>query len=186
MHVVIANPRSRGQRSRPSRRMRNPQFYVSGKRPIVWGHLATISYLSWYLNSSRPNDIYMSRLAKLSSIQTKDCYAILWTNGGILSIGPLTTSFSETRIKIRFPLTNRPLHNGGHFVSAPKVLTISHFNCGVVSLSDTKNSIFPEYACTINLNEMYRLGKWVDVKIVLLCHGNIQSITIHLICTNFI
>ena len=41
MHVGIANPRWRGQRSRNSRRMCNPQFYVSGKRPIEsvkrWG-----------------------------------------------------------------------------------------------------------------------------------------------------
>ena len=29
MHVGIANPRWRGNRSRHSRRMRNPQFYVS-------------------------------------------------------------------------------------------------------------------------------------------------------------
>ena len=34
MHVGIANPRWRGKRSRHSRRMRNPQFCVSGKRPI--------------------------------------------------------------------------------------------------------------------------------------------------------
>ena len=34
MHVGIANPRWRGKRSRNSRRMRNPQFYVSGKRPM--------------------------------------------------------------------------------------------------------------------------------------------------------
>ena len=33
MHVGIANPRRRGKRSL---RMRNPQFYVSGKRPILW------------------------------------------------------------------------------------------------------------------------------------------------------
>ena len=33
MHVGIANPRWRGKRSRHSRCMRNPQFYVSGKRP---------------------------------------------------------------------------------------------------------------------------------------------------------
>ena len=32
MHVGIANPRWRGKRSRHSRRMRNPQFYVSGRR----------------------------------------------------------------------------------------------------------------------------------------------------------
>ena len=34
MHVGIVNPRFLGKRSRHSRRMRNPQFYVSGKRPI--------------------------------------------------------------------------------------------------------------------------------------------------------
>ena len=35
VHVGIAKPRSRGNRSRQSRRMRNPQFYVSDKRPIA-------------------------------------------------------------------------------------------------------------------------------------------------------
>ena len=34
MHVGIANPRWREKRSRHSQRMRNPQFYVSDKRPI--------------------------------------------------------------------------------------------------------------------------------------------------------
>ena len=34
-HVGIANPWWQGKRSQHSRRMRNPQFYVSGKRPIV-------------------------------------------------------------------------------------------------------------------------------------------------------
>ena len=35
MHGEIADPRWQGKRSRHSRRMRNSQFYVSGKRPIV-------------------------------------------------------------------------------------------------------------------------------------------------------
>ena len=35
MHVGLAIPRWRRKRSRHSRRMRNPQFYVSGKRPIM-------------------------------------------------------------------------------------------------------------------------------------------------------
>ena len=35
-YIGIANPRWRGKRSRYSRRMRNPQFYVSGKRPMAW------------------------------------------------------------------------------------------------------------------------------------------------------
>ena len=34
MHVAISNPRWRGKRCRNSRRMRNPQFYASGKGPI--------------------------------------------------------------------------------------------------------------------------------------------------------
>ena len=34
MHVGIANPRWRGKRSRHSQRMPNPQFYVTGERPI--------------------------------------------------------------------------------------------------------------------------------------------------------
>ena len=35
MYVAIANSRWRGKRSRLSRRMRNPQFFVSGKRHMV-------------------------------------------------------------------------------------------------------------------------------------------------------
>ena len=34
MHVWIANPWWRGERSRHPRRIGNPQFYLSGKRPI--------------------------------------------------------------------------------------------------------------------------------------------------------
>ena len=35
MHVGIGNPWWRGKRSRHSGRMSNPQFYVSGKRPML-------------------------------------------------------------------------------------------------------------------------------------------------------
>ena len=50
MHAGIANPRWPGKRSRHSRRMRNPQFYVSGKRPMV----ALRHLLSWsWLNVSK-------------------------------------------------------------------------------------------------------------------------------------
>ena len=34
MHIGVANPRWRGKRPRHSRRMRNLQFYVIGKRPM--------------------------------------------------------------------------------------------------------------------------------------------------------
>ena len=36
VHVGIANTWCRGKRSQHFRRMRNPQSYISGKRPIVW------------------------------------------------------------------------------------------------------------------------------------------------------
>ena len=36
LHVGIANPRWQGKCSRHYRRMRNPQFYVSDKRPMGW------------------------------------------------------------------------------------------------------------------------------------------------------
>ena len=42
MHVGIAEPRWRGKGSRYSRRMRNPQFYVSGKRPMELCELVPI------------------------------------------------------------------------------------------------------------------------------------------------
>ena len=43
MHVGIANPRWWGKRSRPSRCIRNPQFCVSGKRPMNRTFLRRIS-----------------------------------------------------------------------------------------------------------------------------------------------
>ena len=56
MHVGIANPRWRGKRSRHSRRMRNPQFQVSGKRPMlptfpcIVFHLDNFMKNLWYVN----------------------------------------------------------------------------------------------------------------------------------------
>ena len=39
--------RSRGKRSRHSWRMHNPQFYVSGKRPISWPHWHALLHIQW-------------------------------------------------------------------------------------------------------------------------------------------
>ena len=45
MHVGIANPQWQGKRFRYSQRVRNPQFYVSGKRPMSWGnHVSASTY----------------------------------------------------------------------------------------------------------------------------------------------
>ena len=50
MHAGIANPRWRGKRSRKFRRMRNPQFYVSCKRPMPVG-IAVYNGISYHLEA---------------------------------------------------------------------------------------------------------------------------------------
>ena len=44
MHVEIVNPRWRRKRSRHSLRLRNPHFYVSGKRPLA-ASISPIGYI---------------------------------------------------------------------------------------------------------------------------------------------
>ena len=43
----VAYPQWRGKRSRHSRRMRNPQFYVSGKRPVVIWISEHPTFVTW-------------------------------------------------------------------------------------------------------------------------------------------
>ena len=44
-----------GKRSRHSRRMRNPQFYVSGKRPVQ-SHLQAQAWFCWSFDSSNEHE----------------------------------------------------------------------------------------------------------------------------------
>ena len=55
IHIGIANPRGRGKRSRHSRRKRNPQFLVSGKRPIETKDDVTWSLTKPWFNISKIN-----------------------------------------------------------------------------------------------------------------------------------
>ena len=64
MHVGIANLRWRGKRSRHSRRMCNPQFYVSGKRPI---HNECMS--SWYKSCKNSYSFTLQAKVHSSHIQ---------------------------------------------------------------------------------------------------------------------
>ena len=60
----------------------------------------------WHVNSLRPSDEYMSvNLSSLvlgsnNGLSPGQHQVIIWTNDGILSIGPLGTNFSEVLIKI--------------------------------------------------------------------------------------
>ena len=62
MHVGIANPWWRGKHSRHSWCMRNPQFYVSGKRPM--GHMLWVKSLIFALPQSL---LYWTHITKYSS-----------------------------------------------------------------------------------------------------------------------
>ena len=61
MHVGIANLRWRGERPRHSRRMRNPHFYVSSKRPMAkpmaGKRVFILKYLSASISSSSSNHV---------------------------------------------------------------------------------------------------------------------------------
>ena len=59
-----------------------------------------------YINSLRPSDAYMRRWTRSSLFQIMACRlsgakAIIWTNAGILLIGPLGTNFSDILIGIQ-------------------------------------------------------------------------------------
>ena len=66
MHVVIANPRWRGKRFRHSRRLRNPQFCISGKRSMgcdAWQSLL------WLIFSGSPiSKIELQQITRGSDI----------------------------------------------------------------------------------------------------------------------
>ena len=67
MHVGIGNLRWRGKRSRHSRRMRNPQFYVSGKRPIAHVHSRRKNYSSTVpTDAALTNSIVSMSVLKIS------------------------------------------------------------------------------------------------------------------------
>ena len=66
--------------------------------------------------------IYMNKLTSIGSdigLLPRQCQAIIWTNGGILLIGPLGTNFSEILIEI-YTFQFKKMHlkmfhwNGGH------------------------------------------------------------------------
>ena len=65
MHVGIANPRWRGKRTRHCRRMRNPQFYVSGKIPmrviigLPWYHRSKLAVYLWFDNNVLWHDLHV-------------------------------------------------------------------------------------------------------------------------------
>ena len=89
MHVGIANPRWWGKRSRHSRRMRNQQFYVAGKRPmtILEFQCRDPPFLVWVFIAVVVN-ICILQLTVLSSqtIPFKVYYQLKWRNGNVIAL----------------------------------------------------------------------------------------------------
>ena len=80
--------------------------------------------LSCVINSLRPSDAYnLTIIGPDNGLSPGRRQAIIWTNAGILLIGPWGTNFSEILIGIhafhsRKFIWKCRLRNGGHFVSA--------------------------------------------------------------------
>ena len=105
-------------------------IWLSYSTLVRWNMVKTIfaEYTWLYLLThwGRVTHICVIKLTIIGSVNglaPERRLAIIWTNGGILSIGPLGTNFNEILIKIHtFSLKKwlwkRRLRNGGHFVSA--------------------------------------------------------------------
>ena len=95
MHVGIANPRWWGKRSRHSQHMHNPQFYVSGKRPMA----------SWVVVIIRSSNCLSIRRETITGTSAET---------EMLSVGHFGTYFSDIYIKSAYTLKKSYL-DVGHF-----------------------------------------------------------------------
>ena len=115
--------RWREKRSRHSRRMCNPQFYVSGKRPM-WLAVSARSFITTLYTVIRHRGRVTHICVGKLSLPCDRCQAIIWTNDGISLIRPLGTKYSELLMEVHmFIYSSRciwidRLRNGGHLVSA--------------------------------------------------------------------
>ena len=78
MHFGIANPRWWAKRARHTRRMRNPQFYMSGERPML-PQSVSLSVMALHRNKRWVNAViqaFPSRLYQLST-QLSTQYALI-------------------------------------------------------------------------------------------------------------
>ena len=99
---------------------------TKGKSLQTWQHTNLLG--CFVINSLRPSETYIC-VGKLTITGSDNglspgcCQAIIWTNAGILSIGPFGINFRELLIKIytfhsRKCIWKCCLVNGGYFVSA--------------------------------------------------------------------
>ena len=97
MHVGIAHPRWWRKRSRHSRRMRKPQFYVSGKRPKeskFWLlTLSTHGSLQCVTNSNSANEMF----------NMKNTHTVLRENFLVERPRVNTTNFGLSHLKVIVP-----------------------------------------------------------------------------------
>ena len=118
--------RWRGKRSRHSRRMRNPQFYVSGKRPITVGGMSTPLL-------PRANDIWMSTSWISCSSSIQNCTGI--TSLHIRNPSLSTDFWSSIGIFVLNPYSKiRHVKHASEFVLNPSPPVVRFFRTGATSL----------------------------------------------------
>ena len=95
------------------------------------------------------------------------CQAIIWTNVGILLMGPIGTNFSEIRIKIQNfyswkCISQCCLQNGGHFIQGE--MSYSWFQCLklMVAPGDPKTGL-DQLNLTLNYNGLHNEGNFLNI-----------------------
>ena len=100
MHAGIANPRWRGKRSRQSRRMRNPQLYVSGKRPMI--RTAVLHVYVWVFMETRQ---HVNKLCKNNNFIWKRKTSLQEDLHGLRSLIPLWITVELILFGVKTPTT---------------------------------------------------------------------------------
>ena len=112
MHVGIANPRWRGKRPRHSRRMRNPQVYLSGKRPMHF----------WHRGLPEPPTLGHEKLMLLPTAVTRASTA------SVLTAGNDSPWDSSRKGLMTGKLCSDKRHKGSHFIATIQLSVESLFS----------------------------------------------------------
>ena len=120
--------RWRGKRSRHSRRMRNPQFYVSGKRPMMKGLSWTGDYRDCVCNPLIDSWVCSSRYRR-STMAT----ASSWKRQGIAASTQPACCNRHSSMYTWRPYSILHLQGQGHTSSKSHIVKVTYGSCELIS-----------------------------------------------------
>ena len=136
MHVGIANPRWRGKLSRHSRHMCNPQFYVSGKRPMNrwWPRYLAHTQLTF--------DLSLTTCSYCTNSENDGRWTVIWytisNNNEISGKGNYYCGLSSNEGAFRAPVVG-----GGWWVST----SVRHLGCHHTHHPPQEHEKLPSLSC---------------------------------------